>query len=64
MDSHEHAAVKARLAKIDEALEKIPKCIAARVSVDQGRCLLEEKEQLEITLAANVRNRRAAPATY
>ena len=59
MDSHERSAIATRIAAIDDALEKIPKGIAARVSVDRWRNLLEEKEQLEIALAANVRKRRA-----
>jgi hypothetical protein len=63
MDSHERAAVTMRLAEIDEALARIPKGIAARVSVDRWRSLLEEKEQLEIMLVANVRKRRASPGS-
>jgi hypothetical protein len=63
MDSHERGAIAARIAAIDDALEKIPKGIAARVSVDRWRNLLEEKEQLEIMLAANVRKRQATPGS-
>jgi hypothetical protein len=50
MDSHERSAATARVAAIDQAIEKLPTGIPDPAIIERWRKLLEEKEQLETML--------------